>query len=81
VRDVRPVYPADALSRKIQGIVIIEATIGSDGRVRDTRVLRSVAMLDEAALAAVRQWEYAPTLLDGKPVAVIMTVTVNFRLQ
>ena len=81
MRDVRPVYPADAQSRKIQGIVIIEATIGADGRVRDTRVLRSVAMLDEAALAAVRQWKYAPTLLDGKPVAVIMTVTVNFRLQ
>ena len=61
--------------------MIIEATIGADGRVRDTRVLRSVPLLDDAALSAVRQWEYEPTLLNGKPVAVIMTVTVNFRLQ
>ena len=78
---MRPVYPADAQSKRIQGLVIIEATIGTDGRVRDTRVLRSVAMLDDAAVSAVRQWEYEPTLLNGKPVAVIMTVTVNFRLQ
>jgi periplasmic protein TonB len=81
VRDVRPVYPAAAHASRIQGIVIIEAIIGADGRVRETRVLRSVPLLDEAALDAVRQWEYEPTLLNGSPVPVIMTVTVNFRLQ
>jgi protein TonB len=81
VRDVRPAYPATAQSSKVQGIVIIEATIGPDGRVRDARILRSVPLLDEAALEAVRQWEYEPTLMNGKPTAVIMTVTVNFRLQ
>jgi len=81
-RDVRPVYPAAAQASRIQGIVIIEATIGADGRVRETRVLRPVSpLLDDAAVEAVRQWEYEPTLLNGSPVPVIMTVTVNFRLQ
>ena len=62
-------------------MVIIEATIGADGKVIDTKVLRSVPMLDQAALDAVRQWEFTPTLLNGAPVPVVMTVTVNFKLQ
>jgi protein TonB len=65
----------------VQGVVIIEAVIGADGKVADAKILRSVAQLDEAALAAVRQWEFSPTLLNGKPVPVVMTVTVNFKLQ
>jgi protein TonB len=81
LNDVPPVYPQTALQARIQGIVIIEATIGSNGTVRNTRVLRSVPMLDEAALDAVRQWEYAPTLLNGVAMPVIMTVTVNFSLK
>jgi protein TonB len=76
-----PVYPPIAQAARIQGVVIIEATIGIDGRVINARLLRSVAMLDEAALAAVRQWTYTPTTLNGVPVPVIMTVTVNFQLQ
>ena len=76
-----PAYPPIAQSARIQGIVIIEATIGVDGRVINARVLRSVPLLDEAALAAVRQWTYTPTTLNGVPVPVIMTVTVNFQLQ
>jgi protein TonB len=62
-------------------MVIIEATIGGDGKVIDAKVLRSVPMLDEAALDAVRQWEFTPTLLNGAPVPIVMTVTVNFKLQ
>ena len=61
-----------------RGIVILEATIARDGTVKDARVLRSVPLLDEAALTAVRQWVFTPTLLNGVPVEVIMTVTVNF---
>jgi protein TonB len=80
-KDVRPIYPAIAQSARVQGVVIIEATIGPDGRVRDAKVLRSIPLLDQAALDAVRQWEYTPTLLNGVPVPVIMTVTVNFTLQ
>jgi protein TonB len=62
-------------------MVILEATIDPDGNVTDARVLRSVPMLDEAALQAVRQWKYTPTLLDGMPRALMMTVTVNFTLN
>ena len=78
---VRPVYPAIALNAKISGIVIIEATIGRDGTVIETKVLRSVPLLDQAALDAVRQWRFTPTLLNGVPVPVVMTVTVNFELR
>ena len=81
IKDVTPVYPAAAKSAKVAGVVIIEATIGGDGKVIAAKVLRSVPMLDQAALDAVRQWEYTPTLLNGAPVPVVMTVTINFKLQ
>ncbi|HVH28152.1 MAG TPA: energy transducer TonB, partial [Vicinamibacterales bacterium] len=81
VKNVNPVYPPIAQSARVQGVVIIEATIGPDGRVTDTKVLRSIPLLDQAAVDAVRQWTYTPTLLNGVPVPVIMTVTVNFTLR
>lgn len=81
VRDAAPVYPAIAQAARVQGIVIIEATIGLDGAVVDAQVLRSVPLLDDAAVQAVRQWRYTPTRLDGRPIAVVMTVTVNFQLR
>jgi TonB family protein len=81
VKDVRPMYPPDAQAANIQGVVIIEATINADGRVSDAKILRSIPMLDDAALAAVREWEFTPTYLNGAAVPVIMTVTVNFTLQ
>ena len=77
---VDPVYPAMAQSARIQGIVIIEATISEDGRVINARLLRSVPLLDQAAIDAVRQWQFTPSMLNGAPVPVIMTVTVNFTL-
>lgn len=80
VHDVAPTYPAIAQAARVQGVVIIEATIGTDGQVVDARVLRAEPLLAEAALQAVRQWRYTPTRLNGQPVAVIMTVTVMFRL-
>ena len=64
----------------MQGVVIIEATIGPNGKVQEAKVLRSIPLLDAAALDAVRQWEFTPTLLNGVPVPVIMTVTVNFTV-
>ena len=78
IKDVPPVYPALAQSAHISGAVTIEATIGTDGKVVDAKVVRSIPMLDEAALDAVRQWEYLPTMLNGVPVPVLVTVTVNF---
>jgi protein TonB len=64
----------------IQGVVILEIVVGVDGGVTDARVLWSIPMLDEPAVTAVKQWRYEPTLLNGAPVPVIMTVTVNFTL-
>jgi protein TonB len=81
VRHVPPIYPAIAQQARVEGIVIIEAVIGVDGRVKQARVLRSKPLLDEATLAAVRQWEFSPTTLNGVAVPVIMTVTVNFTLR
>jgi len=79
MNDVKPVYPAIAQNAGVTGAVIIEATVGADGRVIDAKVLRSIPLLDQAALDAVRQWEYKPTLLNGVAVPVIMTVTINFK--
>jgi protein TonB len=81
VRHVAPEYPAIARSAGKSGIVILEAVIAEDGSVRDVSVLRSEPLLDEAAVRAVRQWRFTPTLLNGQPIAVIMTVTVAFNLQ
>jgi TonB family protein len=81
IRDVKPVYPQEARDAGIQGVVIIEARIESDGSVSNTRVLRSVTDLDQAALEAVSQWRFVPTLMNGQAVPVIMTVTVNFTLR
>jgi protein TonB len=80
-KDVAATYPQIAQAAHVEGVVIIEATISPDGRVQDARVLRSIPLLDAAALDAVRQWEYSPTLLNGTPVPVVITVTVVFRLR
>lgn len=78
---VAPVYPQMARAAGISGIVILEALIAEDGSVRDVKVLRSVPLLDAPAVAAVRQWRFTPTLLNGIAVPVIMTVTVSFTLN
>jgi protein TonB len=80
VRNVAPSYPDLARQSRIQGMVILEAVISPSGSVEDVRVLRGIPLLDDAAADAVRQWRYTPTLLNGVPVAVVMTATVNFRL-
>jgi TonB family protein len=81
IKNVNPVYPDLARRARVQGIVILECTISESGAVTDVRVLRGQAMLDQAAIDAVRKWVYEPTLLNGAPVPVVMTVTVNFRLN
>ena len=79
-KNVDPIYPPAAQADDIGiGVVVLEVVIGPDGRVTDVKVLRSVPLLDVAAIETVRQWEYTPTLLNGVAVLVIMAVTVNFR--
>ena len=77
---VTPPYPPEAQAAGVQGVVIMEATVGVDGKVTDVRVLRSIPLLDQAAMEAVRQFEYSPTIVNGVAVPVLMTVTVNFAL-
>ena len=76
-----PEYPVIARNARVQGVVILEAVIDERGQVGRIKVLRSVPLLDQAAITAVQQWRYTPTLLNGVPVSVLMTITVNFTLQ
>ena len=80
IKDVKPVYPVMALSAQHRGTVIIEATVGADGKVHEAKVIRSVATLDHSALAAVRQWEFLPARKNGVPIAVIVTFVVQFAI-
>jgi TonB family protein len=81
IKDKAPHYPEAAKQSRVQGTVILEAYIDPEGNVTDLKVLRGIPLLNEAAIKAVQQWKYTPTLLEGVPVPVIMTVTVNFRLR
>lgn len=76
--DVKPVLPETARTAGIRGVVILELTIDVDGSVKDARVLRSIPLLDQAALEAARQWRYQPTMLNGQAVPIILTAIVAF---
>lgn len=81
IHRVEPEYPALALMRQMQGVVILEAIVDEEGRVESVRVLRSPGVFDWAALKAVRQWRYSPVLLNGRPEKFVLTVVVSFRLE
>jgi TonB family protein len=81
VYDQRPTYPEEALRARVTGMVILEALIDTRGVVRSAKVLRSIPLLDAAAVEAVSGWRYEPPTRDGVPVPVLMTVTVNFTIQ
>jgi TonB family protein len=78
-KDVMPEYPAVAKSARVGGTVQVELTVAPDGKVADARVVKSVPILDQAALDAVKQWEYTPTRLKGVAVPVIVNVAINFQ--
>jgi protein TonB len=77
---VAPEYPEIARRAGVEGVVILEAVLDTTGRVQSVRVLRSKMLLDDAAIKAVQQWRYTPTELNGVPVPVLMTITVQFTL-
>lgn len=103
VQQVKPVYPADAKKEGVEGVYVIDVTIGKDGAIRDATLAASAPTMErldqlktkegrfsgtegdkrlaEAALAAVKQWKYAPIVKDGKPVDFKATVTVRFKLS
>jgi len=76
-----PKYPPEALKAKVQGTVIIESLVDPEGRVGRARVLRPVPGLEAAALDAVMKWTYTPSVIDGKPASIVLTVTVSFNLK
>jgi protein TonB len=78
----QPLYPDVARKARVIGVVIVEAIIDKQGNVTDAQVLRGLPMgLSEAATTAILKWKYRPATLNGRPVAVYLTVTVNFTLQ
>jgi protein TonB len=81
LRQVKPVYPRLAQQARAQGVVVMEAVIAADGSVKSLRVVSGHALLTQAAVDAVQQWLYRPTLLNGEPVEVATTITVTFTLQ
>jgi TonB family protein len=81
IYDPEPEYSEEARKAKYQGIAILQVVVDAEGRARDIRVARSAGMgLDEKATEAVRQWRFEPGTKDGRPVAVVVNVQVNFRL-
>ena len=77
----RPEYPALAAQARVSAILILEAEVGPDGRVRDVKVLRGHPLFDESVTATVRRWRYKPLLLNGVPTPFLVTITVNFNLK
>jgi protein TonB len=81
INQVKPSYPAIAKSARIQGAVVLQAEISKQGTIENLRVISGHPMLVQAALDAVKQWRYKPYLLNGEPVPVETTITVNFTLS
>jgi protein TonB len=81
IADARPIYPEIARAAHVEGTVVLECVIDPTGRITQLRVIRSVPLLDQAALDAVRQWRYTPSLYGGRPVSVLMTITIRFTLN
>lgn len=80
ITKVTPLYPQEAKEARIQGVVKFMATIGKDGRIEQLELLSGHPMLVLAALDAVKQWVYKPTLLNGNPVSVVTQIDINFTL-
>jgi protein TonB len=81
IHRIQPEYPQLAVRARVSGVVILEVIVSDEGEVSDVKVLSGHPLLREAAVAAVRQWKYSPTLLNGEPVPVLGSVTVIFNLR
>ncbi|MGA9978794.1 MAG: TonB family protein [Candidatus Sulfotelmatobacter sp.] len=81
IHRVEPDYPEEARNRQLQGAVVLDIHIGQDGTVQDAKLVSGEPLLADAAMAAVRQWRFQPRLVDGAPVEMQTTVTLNFRLS
>jgi TonB family protein len=80
VFEVQPLYPQEARDRQVQGVVVLDVIVAEDGTVKEVGVVQSIPELDAAAVDAVKQWRFEPTLLNGAAVPVQVTITVSFTL-
>ncbi|MGC2741924.1 MAG: energy transducer TonB [Candidatus Angelobacter sp.] len=80
VHDVLPIYPPEARRTHLQGVVLLQATIGKDGLIHDLKVVKGDPILADAAKGAVEQWRYRPYVLEGNPVEVETTIKVIFHM-
>jgi protein TonB len=81
ITKVMPTYPDIAREAGVDGQVVVQALVGKDGRVKDTRVVKSIPMLDKAAIDAVKQYVFKPALSNNKPVAVWVAIPIRFSLH
>ena len=81
IRKVEPIYPEIARRARISGLVVLEVTIDEEGNVTGWKIQRGHPVLVEAAVQAVKQWKYSPTLLNGEPLQVVSTVNIDFILN
>jgi protein TonB len=81
VKKVRPKYPKDARNQRVQGVVLSQAVISQTGDVKDIRLVSGHPLPAPAAIDAVKRWKYRPYELNGKPVEIVTTITLNFHLH
>lgn len=80
IKMTKPVYPQAAFIKKIEGVVEVEILIDVQGRVLPRRIIRSIPLLDEAAIETVKQWLFEPALKNGRPVSIVAVAPVGFRI-
>jgi protein TonB len=81
IRRIDPAYPVLARIARVQGVVILQAIIATDGTIRELHIVSGPPLLNRDTVAAVQQWRYRPTILNGKPVEVSTTIEVHFTLS
>lgn len=81
IADARPYYSPEAIAANVEGTVTLRIHIAPDGSVVDAAVLRSIPLLDQSAIDAVRQWKFEPTIINGAPADVSAVVMMNFTLK
>jgi len=80
IKGAKPVYPDDAYAKRIEGTVMLQILIDTQGRVADVKVVKSIPELDAAAVATVRRWRFTPARKNGQPVAAVAMAPVMFKL-
>jgi TonB family protein len=81
LHDVVPRYPSELVSTPVSSLVFLDCSIGSDGKIFKISILRGAPGFNESAVRAVREWIYAPTIRDGEPVAIQMTIVIGFLVS